>query len=129
MSDEELAPLEVVFTAELSRGYGGLGAHLHADAAIARELGFDDLVSWGSLTIHPFVRLIERHLGAVLPAGASLTVALRRPVCAGDRVVYGGRETSVPDARSFELTATSARGVVATAGVRIERTPSSLPQN
>lgn len=124
MTDEELEPLEIVFSAKLSRGYGGHGEHLHADPALARALGFDDLVSWGSLTIHPFVRVIERHRGATLPAGTALTVALRRPVCAGDRVVYAGRATTAPDAQCFELTATSERGVVATAGVRIERSTS-----
>jgi hypothetical protein len=123
-----LAPLEVVFTAEMSREYGGHGKHIHADEAVAREYGFAGIVSWGSLTIHPFVRLVERHIGTVLPPGTTVNVALRRPVCAGDVVVFGGTETGEPPARSFELTATNAAGsVVASADVRIEHAPSSSP--
>ncbi len=128
MTDVTLAPLEVVFTAEMSREYGGHGTHIHADEAFAREHGFAGIVSWGSLTIHPFVRLIERHLGTALPPGTTVNVALRRPVCAGDLVVFGGRETGDSTARCFELTATNAAAeVVASAEIRIAHALSSSP--
>jgi acyl dehydratase len=126
-----LTPVTVVFDAPAMRAYGGTGAHIHSDEALAREWGFPGIVAWGTLTVHPFSTLMEAAFGSDWLIGGSLDVRLRRPVCAGDAVTYSGRESdegdSDPTARVFELEATSPRnGIVATARATVRRDPNPI---
>ncbi len=117
-------PLVIVFDAALIRTYGGSGANVHADEAIAREWGFPGILTWGTLTLHPFNQLMERAFGPQWLIGGSLEVRLRRPICAGERVEYGGHEstTAAGEGRVFELQATTSQnGVVATARATVRR--------
>jgi acyl dehydratase len=123
-----LTPLTVVFEATAMRAYGGTGAHIHSDEALAREWGFPGIVAWGTLTVHPFSTLMEEAFGSAWLVGGSLDVRLRRPVCEGDAVTYSGRESGDSDAdlRIFELEAISPRGsIVATARATVRRDPNS----
>lgn len=129
--DVAFGPLSVVFDATLIRAYGGPGNHIHADEEQAREFGFPGLVAWGTLTVQPFSALMESAFGPEWLIGGSLDVRLRRPVCAGDTVVYTARESRA-DAndsghRVFELEGTSTRsGVVATARATVRLHAQSL---
>jgi acyl dehydratase len=120
-----LTPLTLVFDAAAMRAYGGAGANIHSDEAVAREWGFPGIVAWGTLTIHPFSTLMETAFGSGWLTGGSLDVRLRRPVCAGDAVTYSGTESADgddPSVRIFELEASSPRGgVVATARATVRR--------
>ncbi|HVV92178.1 MAG TPA: MaoC family dehydratase [Hyphomicrobiales bacterium] len=136
MSGQTLAELAVTFSAETIRAYGGSGRHLHADVAIARELGFPDLVSWGTLTILPFSALLDEIAGPDWAVGGVLTVRLSRPVCAGDTVTYAASEVPAPAApepglrarRTIALQASSTRlGVVAVAEATLPRSSTSDP--
>lgn len=121
-----LGELRIEFTEEMILAYGGSGRHLHADRVVAAELGFPGLVSWGTLTILPFTALLARFAGPDWSTGGVLSTRLSKPVCAGDVVVYSGREieesSSEDNVRTFELTAVSARSVlVATAQATLGR--------
>ena len=123
-----LTELTVVFDAAAMRTYGGAGAHIHSDEALARESGFADIIAWGTLTMHPFNTIMEAAFGSTWLLGGSIEVRLRRPVCAGDSVTYSGRENSHglddPLVRVFELEASSHRGgIVATARATVCRNP------
>lgn len=128
MSGQVIAEFAVTFSAEIIRAYGGPGRHLHAEVAVARELGFPDLVSWGTLTILPFSALLEEIAGPDWAAGGVLSVRLSRPVCAGDTVTYSASEISAstePGAhRTIALQASSTRvGLVAAAEAVLPHPP------
>ncbi len=122
-SDATLESLTIVFDAALIRTYGGCGENVHADEAVAREWGFPGIISWGTLTAHPFAYLMERAFGPQWLTGGSLDVRLRRAVCAGDSIEFTGHEGPAADdePRVFELQASSQNGVVATARATVRR--------
>lgn len=115
--------LRVVFNEEAILAYGGSGAGVHSEIEAANAAGFPCIISWGTATMLPFWEILERIAGEHWLIGATASVRLKKPVCAGDEVRYSVLELAGQQGRrTIELTAETARhGIVATVLVNLAR--------
>lgn len=88
-----IAPLETVVTLEMCGQYFHGSKSYHTDLAASQELGFQEVVVGGRMTMSLIGHLVEQHFGPTFWSGGTLDVKFTNPTWPDDHLTMKGVDT------------------------------------